>query len=134
MLAVRGDNCLLARQARFAPGMYSCIAGFVEPGETFEDAVRRETWEEAGLRTGTVRYVASQPWPFPGSLMIGCLAEALNDDIVLDGTELEAGRWFSREEALQMLEGKHPDNLFCPPHMAIANTILKAWAVDGEEP
>jgi NAD+ diphosphatase len=134
MLAVRGDKCLLARQSRFAPGMYSCIAGFIEPGETFEDAVRRETWEEAGLRAGTVRYIASQPWPFPGSLMIGCLAESLNDDIVLDGTELEAGRWFSREEALQMLEGKHPDNLFCPPHMAIANTILRAWAVDGEAP
>lgn len=134
MLAVRGDKCLMARQARFAPGMYSCIAGFVEPGETFEDAVRRETWEEAGLRAGTVRYIASQPWPFPGSLMIGCLAEALNEEIVLDQTELEAGRWFSREEALQMLEGRHPDNLFCPPHMAIANTILKAWAVEGEEP
>lgn len=133
MLATRGDNCLLARQSRFAPGMYSCIAGFIEPGETFEDAVRRETWEEAGLRTGTVRYIASQPWPFPGSLMIGCIAQALNDDIVLDGTELEAGRWFSRSEALQMLAGEHPDNLFCPPHMAIANTILKAWAVDGEE-
>ena len=103
MLAVRGDNCLLARQARFAPGMYSCIAGFVEPGETFEDAVRRETWEEAGLRTGTVRYVASQPWPFPGSLMIGCIAEALNDDIVLDGTELEAGRWFSRYRTFILL-------------------------------
>lgn len=134
MLAVRGDKCLLARQARFAPGMYSCIAGFVEPGETFEDAVRRETWEEAGLRAGTVRYLCSQPWPFPSSLMIGCLAEALNDDIVLDQTELEAGRWFSREEALLMLEGKHPDNLFCPPHMAIANTILRAWALEGEEP
>lgn len=134
MLAVRGENCLMARQARFAPGMYSCIAGFIEPGETFEDAVRRETWEEAGLRTGKVRYIASQPWPFPGSLMIGCIAEALNDEIVLDQTELETGRWFSRQEALQMLEGRHPDNLFCPPHMAIANTILKAWAVDGEEP
>jgi NAD+ diphosphatase len=133
MLAVRGDSCLLARQSRFAPGMYSCIAGFVEPGETFEDAVRRETWEEAGLRTGAVRYVASQPWPFPGSLMIGCISEALNDDIVLDGAELEDGRWFSRQEALQMLEGTHPDNLFCPPHMAIANTLLKAWAVDREE-
>jgi NAD+ diphosphatase len=133
MLATRGENCLLARQSRFAPGMYSCIAGFIEPGETFEDAVRRETWEEAGLRAGTVRYIASQPWPFPGSLMIGCIAEALNDDIVLDGTELEAGRWFSRMEAVQMLEGRHPDNLFCPPHMAIANTLLKAWAVEGEE-
>lgn len=132
MLATRGDNCLLARQSRFAPGMYSCIAGFVEPGETFEDAVRRETWEEAGLRAGAVRYLCSQPWPFPSSLMIGCLAEALNDDIVLDGTELEAGRWFSRQEALQMLEGTHPDNLFCPPHMAIANTLLKAWALEGE--
>jgi len=134
MLAVRGDKCLLARQARFAPGMYSCIAGFVEPGETFEDAVRRETWEEAGLRAGTVRYIASQPWPFPGSLMIGCLAESLNDDIVLDGTELEAGRWFSREEALQMLEGKHPEGFTSPQHLAIANTILRAWAVEGEEP
>ncbi len=134
MLAVRGDKCLLARQSRFAPGMYSCIAGFVEPGETFEDAVRRETWEEAGLRAGTVRYLCSQPWPFPSSLMIGCLAEALNDEIVLDDTELEAGRWFSRDEAVQMLEGRHPDNLFCPPHMAIANTILKAWALEGELP
>jgi NAD+ diphosphatase len=133
MLATRGDNCLLARQARFVPGMYSCIAGFVEPGETFEDAVRRETWEEAGLRTGAVRYIASQPWPFPGSLMIGCLAEALNDEIVLDGTELEAGRWFSRTEALQMLEGTHAEGFTAPQHLAIANTILKAWAIEGEE-
>ena len=134
MLAVRGDKCLLARQARFAPKMYSCIAGFLEPGETLEDAVRRETWEEAGLRTGAVRYIASQPWPFPSSLMIGCIAEALNDDIVLDGTELEDGRWFSREEALSMIDGQHPDGLTCPQHIAIASTILKAWAIDGEEP
>jgi len=132
MLAVRGEACLLARQARFAPGMVSCIAGFVEPGETFEDAVRRETWEEAGLRTGAVRYLCSQPWPFPSSLMIGCLAEALNDDIVLDRTELEDGRWFSRVEAVALLEGRHPDGLFCPPHMAIANTVLRAWALEGE--
>ena len=133
MLLTRGDACLMARQARFAPGMYSCIAGFIEPGETFEDAVRRESFEEAGLRTGAVRYIASQPWPFPGSLMIGCVAEALNDEIVLDMTELEAGRWFSRAEALQMLDGAHPDGLSCPQHIAIANTLLKAWAVDREE-
>lgn len=132
MLVTRGETCLLARQARFAPGMFSCIAGFVEPGETFEDAVRRESWEEAGLRAGPVRYLCSQPWPFPSSLMIGCIAEALNDEIVLDMTELEEGRWFSRQEALQMLDGSHPDNLFCPPHMAIANTLLKAWAIEGE--
>lgn len=133
MLVTHGDRCLLARQARFAPGMYSCIAGFIEPGETFEDAVRRESWEEAGLRVGRVRYLASQPWPFPSSLMIGAIAEALNDTIVLDMTELEEGRWFSRAEALQMLDGAHPDGLSCPQHIAIANTLLKAWAIDGEE-
>ena len=132
MLVTRGDACLLARQARFAPGMYSCIAGFVEPGETLEDAVRRESWEEAGLRVGNVRYLASQPWPFPSSIMMGCIAEALGDEITLDMTELEEGRWFPREEVLQMLEGKHPDGLGCPQHIAIANTLVRAWALEGE--
>lgn len=134
MLVTRGDTCLLARQARFAPGMYSCIAGFVEPGETLEDAVRRESWEEAGLRVGTVRYLASQPWPFPSSIMVGCIAEALGDKITLDMTELEAGRWFPREEVLQMLDGQHPDGLTCPQHIAIANTLVRAWALEGERP
>ncbi|MCR4522775.1 MULTISPECIES: NAD(+) diphosphatase [Bosea] len=132
MLVTRGDACLLARQARFAPGMYSCIAGFVEPGETLEDAVRRESWEEAGLRVGNVRYLASQPWPFPSSIMMGCIAEALGDEITLDMTELEEGRWFPRAEVLQMLEGKHPDGLACPQHIAIANTLVRAWALEGE--
>jgi len=134
MLVLRGDACLLARQARFAPGMYSCIAGFVEPGETIEDAVRRESWEEAGLRVGTVRYLASQPWPFPSSIMIGCVAEALGDEITLDATELEDGRWFPRSEVLQMLEGNHPQGLSCPQHIAIANTLVRAWALEGEQP
>ena len=132
MLVTRGDACLLARQARFAPGMYSCIAGFVEPGETIEDAVRRESWEEAGLRVGAVRYLASQPWPFPSSIMMGCIAEALGDEITLDMTELEEGRWFPRAEVLQMLEGTHPDGLACPQHIAIANTLVRAWALEGE--
>ncbi len=132
MRVTRGDACLLARQARFAPGMYSCIAGFVEPGETIEDAVRRESWEEAGLRVGNVRYLASQPWPFPSSIMMGCIAEALGDEITLDMTELEEGRWFPRAEVLQMLEGKHPDGLACPQHIAIANTLVRAWALEGE--
>jgi len=132
MLVTRGDACLLARQARFAPGMYSCIAGFVEPGETLEDAVRRESWEEAGLRVGNVRYLASQPWPFPSSIMMGCIAESLGDEITLDMTELEEGRWFPRAEVLQMLEGKHPDGLACPQHIAIANTLVRAWALEGE--
>lgn len=132
MLVTRGDACLLARQSRFAPGMYSCIAGFVEPGETLEDAVRRESWEEAGLRVGNVRYLASQPWPFPSSIMMGCIAEALGDEITLDMTELEEGRWFPRAEVLQMLEGKHPDGLACPQHIAIANTLVRAWALECE--
>lgn len=134
MLVTRGDSCLMARQARFAPGMYSCIAGFVEPGETLENAVRRESWEEAGLRVGKVRYVASQPWPFPSSIMIGCIAESLSDEITLDMTELEDGRWFPRAEVLQMLEGTHPDGLACPQHIAIANTLVRAWALEGEQP
>ncbi|MGL4441183.1 MAG: NAD(+) diphosphatase, partial [Bosea sp. (in: a-proteobacteria)] len=127
---VLGDRCLLARQSRFPPGMHSAIAGFVEPGETIEDAVRRETLEETGLVVGKVTYLATQPWPFPSSLMIGCLAEALNDEIVLDTTELEAGRWFSRDEARLMLKGEHPEGLAAPVHIAIANTLLKAWLGD----
>lgn len=124
---VFGDRCLLARQARFPPGMHSAIAGFVEPGETVEEAVRRETLEETGLLVGKVTYLASQPWPFPSSLMIGCLAEALTGEITLDLTELEAGRWFTREEARLMLKGEHPDGLTAPIPIAIANTLLMAW-------
>jgi NAD+ diphosphatase len=128
MLIHRGNKCLLARQPRFPPGMHSCIAGFVEPGETIEDAVRRETGEEAGLIVGEVRYIASQPWPFPSSIMIGCLGEALNDDITLDRSELEDGRWFTRDEVRLILAGQHPDGVVCPPKMAIANTLMRVWA------
>lgn len=103
MLAVRGDYCLMGRQKQFVPGMYSCLAGFCEPGETIEDAVRREILEEAGIRTARVRYLGSQPWPFPASLMIGCLAEAVSEEIIRDEKELEDARWFSRE-AIQ----RHP--------------------------
>jgi NAD+ diphosphatase len=122
-----GERCLLARQPRFPPGMYSAIAGFVEPGETIEAAVRRETFEETGLGVGRVDYVASQPWPFPSSLMIGCMAEALDDAITLDITELEDARWFSRDEARAMLERRHPDGLTSATPIAIASTLLKAW-------
>ncbi|ACL56054.1 NAD(+) diphosphatase [Methylobacterium nodulans] len=130
MLVTRGDHCLLGRQARFLPGVYSCLAGFLEPGETIEDAVRRETFEEAGLRVGAVHYRASQPWPFPSSLMIGCEAEALHDELVLDREELEDARWFSREEVRRMLERRHPDGLLTPPPMAIANLLVRGFA-DG---
>jgi NAD+ diphosphatase len=128
MLAIDGERCLLGRQARFAPAMYSCLAGFVEPGETIEDAVRRETAEEAGITVGRVRYHASQPWPFPSSLMIGCHAEATSRNIIRDEAELEACRWFGRAEVQAMLAGLHPDGLKCPPDIAIAHHLIKAWA------
>ena len=132
MLAVRGDVCLLGRQSRFVQGMWSCLAGFVEPGETIEDAARRETFEEAGIRCGKVRYFASQPWPFPSSLMIGCHAEAISQDIVIDHDELEDARWFSRAEAASMLMRTHPDGFATPPPMAIAHHIIRAWVEHGD--
>ena len=101
------ERCLLGRGPHFLPGMYSALAGFIEPGETIEDAVRRETLEESGIRLGRVVYHASQPWPFPYSLMIGCFGEALNEDISFDGTELEDCRWFSRDEVRAMLARRH---------------------------
>jgi NAD+ diphosphatase len=130
MLAVDGDDCLLGRQARFPRAMYSCLAGFLEPGETIEDAVRREIFEEAGISCASVAYLASQPWPFPASLMIGCIAQAATRELHIDGVELEDARWFSRTEAAAMLEGRHPDKLLAPHPMAIANHILRAW-VEG---
>ncbi len=131
MLAVREDKCLMGRSPHFAPGMYSCLAGFIEPGETIENAVRRETLEEAGIRVGRVVYHASQPWPFPHTLMIGCYGEALNDDIEFDGKELENCRWFGREEVRSMIAGDHPEGLGVPPKGAIAHHLIRAWAEEG---
>jgi NAD+ diphosphatase len=127
MLSVRGDKGLLGRSGRFAATMWSCLAGFVEPGEAIEDAVRRETLEEAGIRCGRVSYLYSQPWPFPMTLMIGCHAEALNDDIVMDENELVGARWFSKDELAAMLMRKHPEGLTCPPPVAIAHHIIRSW-------
>jgi len=127
MLAIDGARCLLGRQSRFAVGMWSCLAGFVEPGETIEDAVRRETLEEAGIVCGRVAYFASQPWPFPMSLMIGCHAQALTTEITVDHSELEDARWFDRDEVAAMMLRRHPDGLTATLPFAIAHHIIRAW-------
>jgi len=131
MLAVQPDKCLLGRSPHFPPGMYSCLAGFIEPGETIEDAVRRETFEESGIRIGRVSYHASQPWPFPHSLMIGCFGEALSDIVDPDREELEDCRWFFRDEVATIIAGTHPDGIMMPPPGAIASHLVRAWAEDG---
>jgi NAD+ diphosphatase len=133
MLAVRGDRCLIGSGPNFPKGRYSCLAGFMEPGETIEDAVRREIFEEAGIRIGRVRYLQAQPWPFPGSLMIGCMAEALTEEITIDPEELGDALWVTRAEARQILEGTHPDGITSPPRMAIANHIMQAFVDAAEE-
>jgi NAD+ diphosphatase len=128
---VEGDRCLLGRSPNFPENRYSCLAGFMEPGETIEDAVRRETFEEAGIRVGRVRYLTAQPWPFPSSLMIGCIAEAASTAIAIDPAELADARWFSREETRAILEGRHPAGITAPPRMAIANHIMRAFIEAG---
>jgi NAD+ diphosphatase len=133
MLPVAGERCVLGRSHRFQPGMWSCLAGFIEPGEAIEDAVRRETREEAGIVCGRVTYFASQPWPFPTSLMIGCHAEALSREIVIDRTELDDARWFDREEVASMLLRRHPGGLGTPPTVAIAYHIIRAWVEEEVE-
>ena len=127
MLAEHDGRLLLGRQPQYPPRRYSALAGFVEVGETIEAAVAREFHEEAGIAVANVRYLASQPWPFPSSLMIGCHAEALGDALTVDTTELDDARWFTREEVAQALAGD-PDAAFLPPPpFAIARTLLEHW-------
>lgn len=128
MLAVTADRCVLGRGPHFAPGMYSALAGFIEPGETIENAVRREVFEEAGIRLGRVVYHASQPWPFPFSLMIGCFGEALDEELRYDSRELEDCRWFTRREVRDILAGTSTGGVFVPPKAAIAHHLIRAWA------
>lgn len=129
MLITRGNRTLLGRSPGWPDGMYSCLAGFMEPGETIEAAVRREVAEETGVRVGPVRYLASQPWPYPSSLMIGCAGEAETEAITLDPVELEDALWISREDMATILAGNHPA-IRKPRTGAIAGFLLSNWVAD----
>ncbi len=131
MLAIDNDRCLLGRSHRFQPNMWSCLAGFVEPGESFEESVRRETMEETGVEIGEVRYFTSQPWPFPMSIMVGFHAEAKTTALRIDEKELDGARWFDRKELELMFAGKHSDGLFVPPSVAIAHHIIRVYVEKG---
>ena len=128
MLATHGEECLIGRGKQFPPGMFSALAGFVEPGETIEEAVRRELMEEANLKVGEVTYYATQPWPFPSSLMIGCFARADDREATADENELAEVRWVERSLARELIEGRQMAGLKVPPPIAIAHHLIKAWA------
>ena len=130
MLAEHDGRVLVGRQHQYPPGRFSALAGFVEPGESIEEAVARELMEEAGIAVGDVRYVASQPWPFPGSLMIACLARAETDALRLDPTEIEAAMWVDRAGVAAALAGDADAPFLAPPPYAIAHTLLRRW-LDG---
>jgi NAD+ diphosphatase len=125
----RGERCLLGRGHGWPTSLYSALAGYVEPGEALEDAVRREVFEETGVRVGALRYLASQPWPFPSSLMIGFLGEAESEEIALDAAELADARWFTRDELRGALAGAGA--LQVPPPFAIAHHLVRAWLEGG---
>jgi len=129
MLATYGNACLVGRGKQFPPAMFSALAGFVEPGETIEEAVRRELMEEASVKVGEVTYYATQPWPFPSSLMIGCFAKAESRDSKVDENELAEVRWLEREVARDLIEGKQVEGVRVPPPVAIAHHLIKTWAL-----
>lgn len=129
MLITHGNRTLLGRSPGWPEGMYSCLAGFVEPGETIEAAVRREVYEEAGISVGPVSYLASQPWAFPSSLMVGCLGLALDETIRIDPEEIDDAVWVSREEVMQAFAGQN-SRLLPARKGAIAHFLLRNWLAD----
>ncbi|HEX8400564.1 MAG TPA: NAD(+) diphosphatase [Allosphingosinicella sp.] len=128
MLAEHGGRVLVGRQPQYPAGRYSALAGFVEPGESIEEAVARELGEEAGIEVDGVRYVASQPWPFPGSLMIACMAQARDDALLLDRDELEDAMWVDRDAVRAALAGHADAPFLAPPPYAIAHSLFAHWA------
>jgi NAD+ diphosphatase len=128
MLPVLVEECLLGHNKRFPEGFYSAFAGFLEPGETMEEGVKRELKEEADLEVGAVRYHASQPWPFPSSLMLGCYADALSKNFRIDGKEIESARWMGKGEIRERLAGQKEDGVKLPAAIAIARKLIMDWA------
>ena len=131
VLITDGSRCLLGHHKRYAHKFYSTLAGFVEPGEDIEQCVRREMREEVGVTIGEVTYMATQPWPFPHSLMIGCWAEALTTELTLEEEELWDARWFTRDEVRQMLAGEHVDGLTVPGSHSIAYALIRSFVDSG---
>ncbi|MBQ0718209.1 MAG: NAD(+) diphosphatase [Sulfitobacter litoralis] len=129
MLITHGNSVLMGRSPGWPEGMFSLLAGFVEPGETLEAAVRREVFEEAGVQVGTVSYLASQPWPFPASLMFGCAGEATSSEITIDPKEIEAAMWVTKEEMMDVFAGQHP-TIKPARKGAIAHFLLQNWLAD----
>ena len=129
MLITRGNSVLLGRSHGWPEGMYSCLAGFVEPGESIEAAVRREVFEEAGVKVGVVEYLSSQPWPFPSSLMLGCRGEALSDEITIDPEEIDDAIWISREEMAECFAGNN-SRIKPARKGSIAHFLIWNWLAD----
>ena len=131
MLVEHQGQVLLGRQPRFPPKRFSALAGFVEPGETIEEAVAREIQEEAGVRVRDVVYVASQPWPFPSSLMVACHSHTDDPALTIDMTELDEADWFTRDEVVQAMSGDETARFIAPPPFAVAHHLLKWWLENG---
>ena len=127
MLATHGEECLVACNTKWAPEFYSTLAGFVEPGESLEEAVRRELFEEAGVKANKVTYHASQPWPFPAALMIGCFAECESKELTLDPNEISHAMWLDKKTALDLLDGRL-EGRRGPMKVAIAHHLIRTWA------
>jgi len=129
MLAEHGGHALVGRQASWPAGRYSALAGFLEPGETMEEAVARELFEEAGVRATQVRYVTSQPWPFPAQLMLACLAQVDSAELTIANDEIEDAIWVSKDEVRAALAGQAGARFLAPPAYAVAHSLLQHWAL-----
>jgi len=131
MLVTRGEQCLLGRSYNFAEKHYSCLAGFIEPGETFEQAALRELWEEAGVKGGKVTYMLNQPWPFPSNLMLGVHVEAETSELTVDYNELEDAMWVDKSEVKAVLNGVEGKAFTLPARIAIARDLLTSWVKEA---